>query len=60
MALTLAVERHEGASLWLVLVDPKGPSRRLAKFVDAAAVGSWIAHHNDALMVAREVGRTGL
>lgn len=58
--MTLAVEKHEGGSLWLVVIDPKGPSRRLARFVDAAAVGSWIAHHNMSLMAAKETGRQNL
>lgn len=58
--MTLAVERHEVGSLWLVAVDPKGPSRKIAKFIDAEAVGLWLAIHNSAILSAREVGRAGL
>lgn len=58
--MTLAVEKHEANSLWLVVVDPKGPSQRLARFVDAAAVGSWLAHHNASLIAAKETGRQNL
>lgn len=58
--MTLAVERHEVGSLWLVSLDPKGPSRRIAKFIDAEAVGVWLKVHNDAILAARETGRSGL
>lgn len=58
--MTLAVEKHEGNSLWLVEVDPRGPSKRLARFVDVEAIERWRKAHNDAILAAREVGRMNL
>lgn len=61
----LAVEQHEGdnhgrRSLWLVVLDPRGPSQRIARFTDAEAAETWKRWHNAALMVSREMGRSGL
>lgn len=58
--MTLAVERHEGATLWLVEYDERMGSTRLAQFINPEAVKAWKAAHNAALLAAREVGRSGL
>lgn len=58
--MSLAVERHAGESLWLVVVTRDQPSRCIARFVDREAAEAWKQAHNAALAAAREVGRAGL
>lgn len=58
--MPLAVERHEGQSLWLMAIRPDGPSVKLAKFLDSATAAVWISEHNAAMLAAKEAGRSGL
>lgn len=58
--MSLAVERHAGESLWLVIVGRDQPSRCLARFVDREAAEAWKQAHNAAQTTAREIGRAGL
>lgn len=59
--MTLAVEKQEGGSLWLVMLpSPNEPSVRLARFIDREAADLWKLTHDRSMLMAREVGRMGV